>query len=137
MIRPHWLLGVVFGAATTLSAAPSASAPTFSKDVAPILQNHCQECHRPGEIGPMPLLTYQQARPWAAAIKESVLLRKMPPWFADPHYGKLANDSSPHKNQIATPAAWANKGAKPGEPKDAPAPRQFLEGWNIPKPDLV
>jgi hypothetical protein len=111
--------------------------PTFYKDVLPILQNRCQECHRPGEIGPMPLLTYQQARPWAAAIKESVRLRKMPPWFADPHYGKFANDRSLNQDQIDTLAAWADKGAKPGEPKDAPAPRQFLEGWNIPQPDLV
>ena len=87
------------------AAAYGASDPTFYKDVLPILQNRCQECHRPGEIGPMPLLTYQQARPWAAAIKESVLLRKMPPWFADPHYGKFANDRSLTKDQIDTLAA--------------------------------
>jgi hypothetical protein len=74
-----------------LLAAPT---PTFSKDVAPILQRSCQECHRPGEIGPFPLLTYEQARPWAAAIKASVAQKKMPPWFADPHYGRFANDRS-------------------------------------------
>ena len=70
--------------ATALSAAES---PTFYKDVLPVLQNRCQECHRPGEIGPMPLQTYEQARPWAKAIKAAVAGRKMPPWFADPRYG--------------------------------------------------
>jgi len=119
------------------SLALAAPDPTFYKDVLPILQNRCQECHRAGEIGPMPLLTYQQARPWAAAIKESVLLKKMPPWFADPKHGKFVNDRSLSREQIDTLAAWADKGAKQGDPKDAPAPRAFLEGWNIPKPDLV
>jgi hypothetical protein len=114
-----------------------ANEPTFYKDVLPILQARCQECHRPGEIGRMPLLTYQQTRPWAAAIKESVVLRKMPPWFADPHYGKFANDRSLTADQIATVTAWAEHGAKEGDPKDAPAPRRFEQGWNIPKPDLV
>ena len=110
------------------SFAFAAPDPTFYKDVLPILQNRCQECHRPGEIGPMPLLTYQQARPWAAAIKESVLLKKMPPWFADPKHGQFANDRSLTKEQIDTLAAWADKGAKQGDPKEAPAPRAFVEG---------
>jgi hypothetical protein len=114
-----------------------ANDPTFYKDVLPILQARCQECHRPGEIGRMPLITYQQTRPWAAAIKESVRLKKMPPWFADPHYGKFANDRSLTQEQIDTLAAWAEHGAKEGSAKDAPPPRQFEEGWNIPKPDLV
>lgn len=120
--------------AGTLSAAKE---PTFYKDVLPILQARCQECHRAGEIGKMPLLTYPQARPWAAAIKESVMLGKMPPWFADPHYGKFANDRTLSKSEIETLAAWADHGAKEGDVKDAPAPRKFEEGWNIPKPDLV
>jgi hypothetical protein len=115
----------------------AAQDPTFYKDVLPILQNNCQECHRAGEIGKMPLTTYQQTRPWAAAIKESVLLKKMPPWFADPHYGKFSNDRSLTKDQIDTLAAWADKGAKEGNAKDAPPARKFLDGWNIPTPDLV
>jgi hypothetical protein len=119
------------------AAAFAAPDPTFYKDVLPILQNRCQECHRPGEIGPMPLLTYQQARPWAAAIKESVLLRKMPPWFADPHYGKFSNDSSLTKSEIETLAAWADAGAPEGNPKDLPPPKQFADGWAIPKPDAI
>src|SRR5262249_50173673 len=75
-------------------AATNPPAITFSKDVAPILAKNCQGCHRPGEAAPMPLLTYSQVRPWAKAIKEAVLLKKMPPWFADPHYGKFRNDRS-------------------------------------------
>jgi hypothetical protein len=121
-----------------LSAASAAtSTPTFYKDVLPVLQERCQGCHRPGEIGKMPLLTYSQARPWAAAIKQAVLLRKMPPWFADPHYGKFANDASLSQAQIDALVAWADAGAPEGNAKDAPSPRRFLEGWNIPTPDLV
>ncbi len=71
----------------------AADAPlTFHKDVEPILQQHCQSCHRPGEIAPMPLLTYQEARPWAKAIRASVQQKLMPPWFADPAHGEFAND---------------------------------------------
>ena len=72
-------------------AAPTAPL-TFHRDVEPILQRHCQSCHRPGEIGPMPLLTYEQARPWAKAIRASVQQKLMPPWFADPAHGRFAND---------------------------------------------
>src|SRR5215467_938684 len=131
---PRRVFPALLVSAATLAAAP---APTFYKDVLPLLQDRCQECHRAGEIGPMPLLTYQQVRPWAAAIKESVRLKKMPPWFADPHYGKFSNDRSLNQDQIDTLSAWAEKGAKEGNPKDAPAARKFGEGWNIPTPDLV
>src|SRR5215471_7322172 len=121
-----------------LLAAPLFAAdPTFYKDVLPILQARCHECHRPGEIGRMPLLTYQQTRPWAAAIKQSVTLRKMPPWFADSHFGKFSNDRTLTKSEIDVLTAWADKGAKEGDPKDAPAQRKYEEGWNIPEPDLV
>ncbi|MEO8027337.1 MAG: cytochrome c [Bryobacteraceae bacterium] len=110
---------------------------TFHKDVQAILQSHCQECHRPGEVAPMPLLTYQQARPWAKSIKQAVLTEKMPPWPADPHFGKFSNDRSLTKEQIQTLAAWADGGAKEGDRKDSPAPRKWIEGWNIDKPDVV
>jgi hypothetical protein len=120
-----------------LTAPLFAAEPTFYKDVLPILQARCQECHRPGEIGRMPLITYQQTRPWAAAIKQSVTLRKMPPWFADSHYGKFSNDRTLSKEEIETFTAWADKGAKEGNPKDAPAPHKYEEGWSIPQPDLV
>ncbi len=111
--------------------------PTFYKDVAPVLEKHCQECHRPGEIAPMSLLTYNDARPWAKSIKEAVLTHKMPPWFADPHVGKFANDRSLTQAEINTLVGWVEGGAKPGEAKDAPAPLSFTEGWTIGKPDMV
>jgi Trehalose utilisation len=114
-----------------------AQAPTFTKDVAPILQARCQGCHRPGEAAPFSLLTYDQARPWAKAIKEAVLARKMPPWFADPHYGKFSNDRSLPQHEIETLRAWVDGGAPQGNPKDMPPPREFADGWAIPKPDAV
>src|SRR3954452_17120581 len=79
---------------------------TFYKDVLPILQEHCQLCHRAGEIGPMPLMTYAQTRPWARAIREAVTLRKMPPWFADPHFGRFANDPSLSATEISAIQSW-------------------------------
>src|SRR5258706_10290294 len=102
------------------SAASILQAQTFSKDVAPILQKNCQICHRPGESAPFSLLTYEQARPWAKAIKAATLQRKMPPWFADPHYGKFSNDRSLAKSDIDTIAAWVDAGAPQGDPKDMP-----------------
>src|ERR1041384_1235894 len=88
-----------------------AETPVFYKDVAPILQKHCQECHRAGEIGPMPLLSYTDARPWAKSIKEAVVSRKMPPWPADSHYGKFSNDRSLTPAELETLVTWADAGA--------------------------
>jgi hypothetical protein len=110
---------------------------TFSKDVAPVLQRHCQTCHRPGEAAPFPLLTYQQARPWAKAIKEAVLLKKMPPWFADEHYGRFSNDRSLSQSDVNTLVAWADGGAPEGDARDLPPKLAYVEGWSIPKPDVV
>jgi hypothetical protein len=110
---------------------------TFSKDVLPIMQKRCQNCHRPGEVAPMSFLTYQDARPWAKAIREAVLTRKMPPWFADPHYGKFVNDRSLSQNEIDTLVSWVDGGAREGDSKDAPAPVQWVDGWSIGKPDAV
>jgi hypothetical protein len=121
--------------ACSVSAAPSSV--TFSKDVAPILEKNCQGCHRPGEAAPFSLLTYEQARPWAKAMKEAVRLKKMPPWFADPHYGKFSNDQSLTAKDVDTIAAWADAGAPEGDHKDLPPARNFVEGWAIPKPDIV
>jgi hypothetical protein len=109
---------------------------TFARDVAPILQKNCQGCHRPGEIGPMPLLTYKQARPWAKAIKEAVSMKRMPPWFADPAHGNWANDASLSEKEIETIAAWADSGAKEGAAKDLPKPLTFADGWMLGKPDV-
>jgi hypothetical protein len=85
----------------------------------------------------MPLLDYRSVRPWAKAIKQAVSTRKMPPWFADPHFGKWANDRSLKQSEIDLLTAWVDRGAPEGDRKDAPAPRTWLTGWNIPKPDLV
>src|ERR1017187_2712564 len=87
-----------------------ASAPTFYKDVAPILQNKCQSCHRSGEAAPMALVTYEQTRPWAGKMAAAVEMKMMPPWFADPRFGHFANDPSLSGEQIATVSAWANAG---------------------------
>ncbi len=101
---------------TLLVSLTALAAPvTFHKDVEPILQKNCQECHRPGEIAPMSLLTYQQVRPYAKAIKADVLQKKMPPWPADPHYAKFANDRSLTPAEIETLSKWVDTGAKEGE----------------------
>ena len=130
-------LTVVLTFAVSAVAATNSSGVTFNKEVLPILQKRCQDCHRPGEAAPMSLMTYQDARPWAKAIREAVVTRKMPPWFADPHVGKFANDRSLSQAEIDTLTAWADGGATEGNPKDAPAPRQFVDGWNLGQPDLV
>src|SRR5690242_15645722 len=117
----------------TVALAADTSSVTFNRDVLPVLQRNCQTCHRPGEIGPMPLLTYEGTRPWAKAIKAAVLSKKMPPWFADPKYGHFMNDRSLSQSDINTLTAWADAGAPEGDAKDQPAAVRWTEGWNIPK----
>src|SRR5690349_20091815 len=90
------------------------AAPTFTKDVAPIFYRHCVGCHHPNDIAPMSLMDYKSARPWAAAIREATLARKMPPWFADPHYGRFSNDARLSKQEIETIRAWVDGGSKEG-----------------------
>jgi hypothetical protein len=109
---------------------------TFNKDVLPILQKNCQSCHRPGEIGPMPLLSYDNVRPYAKSIKAAVLTGKMPPWFADPRYGHFSNDRRLSTADVAKLTAWVDAGAPEGDPKDKPTPLAWTEGWSI-KPDVV
>jgi hypothetical protein len=111
--------------------------PTFSKDVAPILYKNCTGCHRPGEIGPMSLLTYDDARPYAKAIRDEVGDGNMPPWHADPKHGKFANDRSLSSKDRDTLLKWANNGAPEGDRKDLPAKPDYVEGWTIGQPDLV
>ncbi len=127
--------GLIAGAMAL--AADTPASVTFNKDVLPILQNRCQSCHRPGQVAPMPLLSYQDARPWAKAIKAAVTTRKMPPWFADPSYGHFVNDRSLKQSEIDTLVKWADTGALPGDPKDAPAPVQWpTGGWGT-RPEIV
>ena len=104
------------------AAAPqkTAPAPSFYKDVLPVLQDHCQSCHRPGEVAPMPLVTYEQTRPWAGSMAHAVATKMMPPWFADPRYGHFANDASLTDQQIAAIVAWSEAGAPAGDVHDAP-----------------
>jgi hypothetical protein len=125
-------------AASGQTARPT---PTFTKDVAPILQRACQHCHRPGSIAPMALISYEDARPWGRAIRTRVSLRQMPPWHVDKTIGikKFKDDPSLSDKEIATVVGWVDGGMPRGNPADMPAPRVFpdLEWWNIGKPDLI
>jgi mono/diheme cytochrome c family protein len=132
--------------ALAFAAVPEAQSPapgqvTFAKDVAPIFQKACQNCHRPGSIAPMSLLTYEDARPWARSIKDRVERRSMPPWHVDRTVGirKFKDDISLSDQEIATIASWIDGGAPRGNPADLPAPRQFDDSdrWHIGKPDLI
>jgi hypothetical protein len=118
--------------------AASDATVTFNKNVLPVLEKNCQSCHRPGEIAPMSLLTYSDARPWAKSIKAAVVTRKMPPWFADPAYGHFANDRTLSQADIDTLVAWADNGAPEGDAPKAgvKAALNFQQGWQI-KPDVV
>jgi hypothetical protein len=140
VIALHRSLGLgslILTATLCVAQVDTASAPTFHKNIEPILQKHCQECHRPGEAGPMPLLTYAQTRPWAKAIRSAVLNGKMPPWHADSHVGKFVNDLSMAPCEKEALIAWIDAGSPEGSAADAPKPRRFTEGWRIPKPDVI
>jgi len=131
------LLGLSLGTVALISAATAPPPVTFYKDVLPVLQKNCQTCHRPGEAAPMSFLNYDTARPWAKGIKTAVITKKMPPWYADPHYGKFSNDRSLSQAEIDTLVSWADTGAQAGNLKDAPKPTEWIEGWRISKPDTV
>src|SRR5437667_9577684 len=123
------------------SAGPANPALTFTKDIAPILQRSCEQCHRPGSIAPMSLLTYEDARPWARSIKARVSAREMPPWFIDRNIGiqHFKNDISLQDNEISTIVAWVDAGAPLGNPRDMPPPASFpdITAWQLGTPDLV
>jgi hypothetical protein len=124
-----------------IEQAPSAGQVTFTKDVAPILQRSCQNCHRPDSIAPMSLINYEDARPWARSIKQRVEQRSMPPWHVDRNVGirKFKDDPSLTDQEIATLSAWVDSGAPRGNPADMPPPRKFDDSdkWHIGKPDLI
>ena len=134
--------------AVTATAAPGCPLPsgnrprvesdvTFSRDVAPILQRRCQECHRPGQAAPFSLLSYADAAKWAEAMREVIEEGRMPPWGADPKHGKFANDPSLTDAEKQTLFQWIDAGCPEGDIEDLPAPRSFPKGWSIPTPDLV
>jgi len=122
-------------------AAAAQGQVTFTKDVAPILQQHCQVCHRPDTFAPMSLLTYEEARPWAKSIKQKVVAREMPPWYIDKNVGihNFKNDVSLTDQEIATLVNWADNGAAKGNPADMPPPRKFADDdqWHMGQPDLI
>jgi mono/diheme cytochrome c family protein len=117
--------------------SPSVTTPTFYREVLPILQGHCQECHRAGGIAPMAFEGYEQTKAFAGAIRAATAKKSMPPWFADPAVGKFSNDPSLSAEEIATLADWAEGGAPAGEARERPAPRAWAENWTIPEPDMV
>ncbi len=120
----------------TAEAPGAPDVPTFSRDIAPILYAHCTECHRPGQMAPMSLLTYELARPWARAMARAVTSRSMPPWGADPAIGTFAHDPSLSAEEIARVRAWVDAGAPKGE-TPPPEPPRYNDGWQIGEPDLV
>src|SRR5438874_5381226 len=140
------VVALAIAAAVSLPASGPADAaavpanPTFAKDVLPIFQKSCQECHRPGQMAPVSLINYEDARPWARSIKDKVVSRYMPPWHLDRTIGEYSPDSSLSDAEVATIAKWVDTGAPKGDPNDAPAPRVFAADhtWQFgEEPDLV
>src|SRR5580693_8960982 len=130
------LFALILSCGAIAAAATVDKPATFNKDVLPVLQKNCQSCHRPGEVAPMSFLTYQEARPWAKAMKAAVLSHKMPPWFADAKYGHFQNERRLSDADTKALVSWADNGAPEGDAKDKPAPLAFVQGWNI-KPDVT
>jgi mono/diheme cytochrome c family protein len=126
--------GFVGFTAATRGAGTSA---TFAKQVAPIFRTRCEECHRAGGAAPMPLATYEQARPWARAIREKVASRQMPPFHASGAIGRYRDDPRLTEAEIETIKAWVDGGAPKGNPKDLPPPVAWKTGWSLGEPDLV
>src|SRR2546430_1758200 len=127
MLRRVFTIVLALGSSSLVFAA--SAAPTFSRDVAPIVYNRCLECHRPGEAAPMAFTSYAEIRPWAKGIKQAVLTRKMPPWLADPHFGAFRNDRRLSEDEVATISAWVDGGAPEGDPKQTPKLPEFETGW--------
>src|SRR5579872_2594900 len=147
MLRVSMALAV---GALLVSSIPAAAADagkpvTFTKDVAPIFQQKCESCHRPNNMAPMSLVTYEDARPWAKSIAARVGARQMPPWHIDKTVGiqEFKNDRSLNDQQIDTIVKWVAEGAPKGDPKDMPAPKVWHDesGWSLAnkygQPDLV
>ena len=135
-------MGIAVGLLASPALAAGQGQVTFAKDIAPILQRTCQNCHRPnGGIAPMALTTYEEVRPWVKAIKLRTSLREMPPWFIEKNIGvqKFKDDISLSDEEIAKIGAWVDSGAPQGNPADMPPPRQFADSnsWSIGEPDLI
>lgn len=133
-----WGLGFVAAWISVQATGEVPNRPTYTKDVAPILNTNCVTCHRPGESAPMSLTSYEEVRPWAKAIQKNVADRVMPPWHADKGIGEFANDRSLSDDEIATIVKWIDQGARQGDPKDMPPLPDFPTGdWRLGEPDMV
>jgi hypothetical protein len=131
------LCGSVIAATFTAGTYAADSTPTFNKDVAPIFHSKCTECHRPGEIAPMSLLTFEEARPWAKSIAKNVAAGEMPPWKINPNHGTFSNDMSLTQLEIDTIVNWVNAGAPRGKRSDTPKTPKYTEGWRNGEPDYI
>jgi hypothetical protein len=148
MWKPLGIAAAMFAAAPAIAfAAGVPDKPTFTRDVAPIFQEKCEACHRTDSIAPMPLVTYEESRPWARSIKARVEQRQMPPWHIDKTVGiqEFKNDRSLSEDQIATIVRWVDQGAPKGDPKDMPVAKKWPteQGWLLAslfqqaEPDLI
>jgi hypothetical protein len=146
MRRKLWVssVGVIVAIALIgvgdVRAGEAEGVPTFTKDVAPILFNNCVICHREGEIAPMSLVSYEETRPWSRAIKDKVVTREMPPWYADRRFGEFRNERGLTQAEIEVVVAWVDGGAPRGSEADLPAVPIFSSGWQHPTgvdPDVV
>ena len=134
------LLGLSLAAPVAFASDDAAGAPTFTKDVAPIVYEKCAKCHRPGQIAPMSLLSYTDARPWARSIAKAVATRDMPPWHVDAQHSlTFKNDPSMTQEQIDTIVAWAEGGAPKGNDADLPPEPTFGDDvrWTFGEPDYI
>ena len=138
-MKPFLAISAFTVSAVSILAANTdgGKAPTFSKEVAPILYNRCVSCHRPGEAAPMSLRDYKEVRPWAKAIKQQVATRTMPPWHADPAIDKFSNDRRLTDAEVATIVKWVDAGVPEGNSADLPKLPEFTDGWAFGKPDMV
>ncbi|MBM64261.1 MAG: hypothetical protein CL484_15030 [Acidobacteria bacterium] len=131
----------VFGPEMAAARQSAVSEVTFAKDVLPIMQRACQQCHRAGSVAPMSLLTYEEVRPWARAIRDKTAQREMPPWFIERNVGvrRFKEDASLSDEEIATIGQWVDAGAPRGNPGDAPAPIELaaLDDWRIGSPEWI
>src|SRR6185503_18235715 len=142
-----FLAGCVLGLPQWLAAQSAPAAPgevTYTKDIAPIIQRSCENCHRTGGVAPMSLSTYDEVRPWARAIKQRTGIGPhagvMPPWYMEKNIGiqKFKDDPSLSAEEIAKVAKWADTGAPRGNPADMPPPKNYDDAkWHIGTPDLV
>jgi hypothetical protein len=122
---------------TDNSRATGGAAVNYTKHVAPIVFKRCVSCHRPGEVAPFTLTSYEKTVKWAETIREVVEQRRMPPWLANPNHGSFANEARLTDSELSTILEWIDSGTPEGNPADLPPLPKFTDGWRIPEPDLI